>query len=435
HYGMQPELSQAFRIPLWIEGPRKQQRHHNSTLAFFPEGGNLVAGVLNKVVVTGPPDAEAALRQSNETLSTFTFDKGGYGLFFLTPVSGEVYTVVTADGSAANLPSAVDDGVALFVNVPEFPNPLRVTLQVPPDSQWQRSPLHVVLTRNEVVLHAVRVSLSDKRTAVFHVPIDDAPEGVARLSVLTSAGDVLAERLVYIASPSPRLGITIDRKTVPPRARMPLRVSVRDAGGEAIPANLTVTVFRERNPPANATFPSIRQSLLLFNHLRSNAEDIDNWSVYMGTANLDLFLITRRPAGYLWSDVWEGSGSPSVIPQYLRMSGIAQRANGPLPDSTRITFMLTKSATVYEVYPERNGTFDTWIPFDFFGEEEVYYRAEHKGRTVDDVQITVDPEPLLSTGRVRTLTLEAENSWFDFRRTLEDINTSYRWYQRERVTG
>jgi hypothetical protein len=85
---------------------------------------------------------------------------------------------------------------------------------------------------------------------------------------------------------------------------------------------------------------------------------------------------------------------PSAIKaeKYLRISGQAFLEGGsPAPDSTRVMFFFTREVTGYDAYV-MNGRFSIPIPYDFYGDETVFYASSIRGRDATEVRIKLDDE-------------------------------------------
>ena len=95
---------------------------------FFPEGGKLVAGVLNSVAfkavnLSGEPQNVSATiyDESNEAISEFSTLHDGIGKFEFMPENGKKYfATVNGDQIKYALPAVVTDAISLSVkNIPK----------------------------------------------------------------------------------------------------------------------------------------------------------------------------------------------------------------------------------------------------------------------------------------------------------------------------
>jgi hypothetical protein len=240
---------------------------------FYPEGGELVAGVPGRVYFqvrtplgkpadlkgyvtdgTGPV-ADAATLTDAEAPGV----NRGHGVFALTPKAGTRYflklaaplgiTEPTPDGFP--LPEAKEDGVALTAldAVTEKGAPVRVRVQC------GRGPktLHVgAYARGRLVAHRKLDTEAGKPVEVA-LAGDDAAGGVTRVTVFEEAkGDgpvkvvPRAERLVY-RKPAEglALSVTADRPRYTPGGKVRLDLAAATEAGKPVPAVLLVAVVNQ----------------------------------------------------------------------------------------------------------------------------------------------------------------------------------------------
>ncbi|MFO0935582.1 MAG: alpha-2-macroglobulin family protein [Gemmataceae bacterium] len=217
------------------------------TVEFFPEGGDLVAGVPNRVYVRGrmqngkPADFAGTISDGTQTVATVESEADadapgvnrGIGVFTLTPQAGKSYTLnlnrpFGLTTTSANLPAVKADGVVLSIpqGVVESGEPIVANL-------YSTQPRKLVIgaySRGTPVAHASVTIEAGKLTPVTLTPHASAPGGVTRVTVFEEPSEAqpgrkelrpVAERLVYRAE-SKRLDLSIsidlDEKSAPSKA-------------------------------------------------------------------------------------------------------------------------------------------------------------------------------------------------------------------------
>lgn len=180
--------------------PLKQQRQ----LRFYPEGGQLVAGVENSVgfyFEAGVEEEERIVscglldQWGNPVLEGINVNSHGYGKFLITPSSSTSYIleVKTQDGASikGKLPEAVDRGIGLKVSsIPE--NHIAIGLEV---GKQDLESVRLVFHRDGLL----KVLEFDIREASpnFRIPKEQVLAGLNKLSVFDQDRQLLAERIFF----------------------------------------------------------------------------------------------------------------------------------------------------------------------------------------------------------------------------------------------
>lgn len=254
------------------------------TVEFFPEGGDLIEGVPNRVYVrttttTGKPaDVVGTITDGGRTIcdvKTLTDAEHpganqGLGVFTLTPEAGKRYALkltrpvgtvepplAVAVGGAKTgylLPKAEADGVVLSIpnGVVDANQPLTATITA---AKTRRALLVGVYTRGLVVGHQRVTAEPGKPVAVTIAPPPVAIGGVTRVTVFeepaaaTGRTDLvpLAERLVF-RRPTEKLNLTLstDRKgAYSPGDKVTLTVKATDEKDQPTAAVLLAAVVNQ----------------------------------------------------------------------------------------------------------------------------------------------------------------------------------------------
>jgi len=234
-------------------------------IAFYPEGGELIAGVPNRVYVEAktpwgdPADFEAelvngdgeAVEAADDEPVTFATEHEGRGRFTFTPEADGRYAIRIVKPSGIertfDLPETKAAGVNLIINsgqddaaVSEAGNAIELRVHAA-----QPAPMGVTLSVKERV-HAVAEVDFDEKTRVGGATMT-LPDGVAGAVVATvwdAKGQPLAERLLFVR---PTGGIVVqidpDAEQYTPAGRAKITVTTLDAEtGEPVQAVVGLTV-------------------------------------------------------------------------------------------------------------------------------------------------------------------------------------------------
>jgi len=288
---------------------------------FFPEGGELIAGVPNRVYVQArtplgrPAQMRGRVVNANgevvATVETLTDDaepgiNQGQARFTLTPKVGETYRLQIDQpvgiADEPKLPAAKADGVALNTGagVSSDAEPLPVELT---GGGAERNLIVGVYARGRLLDHQ-RLTLAPNKTTKVTLNPTSGYGGVTRLTVFEERGEgptrqlvPLAERLTY-RKPSKRveLNLKADKVAYAPGEPVKLRVSATNEKGEPVSAVAMVGVVNGSvvTMADEKTARSLPTHFLLTSEVEK-AEDLEHVDVLLGghpkaEAALDLLL-------------------------------------------------------------------------------------------------------------------------------------------------
>ncbi len=217
-------------------------------LQFFPEGGNLVGGVENRVAfrAVGQDGKGSAFKgvlvdAQDDTLLRFEPQRFGLGSFKFTPANGAKYRAVLQNEEGVSftypLPPVQSQGYAMQVSTSD--QLIKVTVRAQPESAAAGLSL-LAHTRLASPL-ALRPTVQNG-TAVFLLNKNQLGEGITHLTVFDQNPRPVAERL-YFKRPARHLDITAktERSEYGPREKVHLDLTANTATNDA--ATLSVSVY------------------------------------------------------------------------------------------------------------------------------------------------------------------------------------------------
>jgi hypothetical protein len=274
---------------------------------FFPEGGDLVAGVPNRVYFQARTmlDKPAELRgrivdeagQVQAQAQTLNDPKEpgvnqGMGRFEFTPRAGKTYELKIDSPTGIEgrflLPKVQEDGVVLTIptGVTNPAEPIRVVLNSPRED---RQLLVGVYCRGRLMTHQ-HVEVSAGQPAEVMLRPEGEAGGVYRVTVFEEQGKdpvqllPRAERLIYRA-PVHRLNIAVkpDKKEYAPGEKVTVNYQATDEAGKPAPAVLMATVVDKRiiETADEKTYRSLPTHFLLTTEVRK-AEDLEYADFLLG---------------------------------------------------------------------------------------------------------------------------------------------------------
>lgn len=222
-------------------------------LTLYPEGGDLVAGLVNRVYFEAftpahkPADlAGVVLDDDGREVATFRSQHEGRGRFTLTPMAGKNYLLKITEPSGIKtsykLPATKPTGVVLSSSqdVTASGNDVKLTIAATEPGAYR---VTLQLREQEVAMQQVELRAGGTKELTFS---PGAADGVLRATVWNTAGKPLAERLVF-RQPAHAVQVQIvsDAKQYVPGSPAKLTVKTSDETGKPISAVVGITVTDE----------------------------------------------------------------------------------------------------------------------------------------------------------------------------------------------
>jgi len=312
---------------------------------FFPEGGNLIAGLTNKVAIKaiksdglGINSKGTITDNSGKQVSTFNAQHVGMGSFDLLPESGKTYkaNVTYDDGTTANydLPAVSEKGIKVSVNNSD-PENIQVKI-LSNDTFFEENKgkkFYLVAQSKGVICYGAQTALSNKEYSSTILK-SKFPSGIAQFTLFTDAGKPLSERLAFIQHKN---NMAVALTTAAPSYGVKKKVKVNVAAkkdGAPVEGNFSVTVVDETKVPANEDAAStILTGLLLSSDLKGYVEKANyyfNAPDAKKNDDLDILLLTQGYRTFKYSNILAGSlPKISFLPeQGIEVSGILRMSNG-----------------------------------------------------------------------------------------------------------
>jgi hypothetical protein len=356
-------------------------------LQFFPEGGDMISGIRNKVAFKaqdqwGKPVAiKGVIQKNGTTIDSLQVVHDGMGFFYLIPEAGAKYTAKWKDTKNAehttNLPEAKRDGISLQIS---FTGGKRVfTINRSPDAPEHHKMLHLVGTMQQNLVLKANINLKETSTNSGALPVQTLPSGVLTLTVFDDQWNAVAERVIHVNNREYFFPIqsTVQKYGLSKRGRNEIEVTVP----QGIEANFSISVTD--GSIENDSSDHIVSHFLLTSELRGN---IYKPSYYFKNNSdslaqkLDLVMLTNGWRRFKWEEVTKGKFPAITYPKdttYLALSGKLFGATPAQFQSGGTMMMMVKekdSAAQMVLAPiERDGSFRN-PEFIFFDSLTVYYQ-------------------------------------------------------------
>ncbi len=339
------------------------------------EGGSLVAGVSNTVVVKTDLALDSLLlkRSGSVILTVPVLD--GWSRFSFTPERGDTYLLQTSDGlSRANLPVVSNDGIALGRLTSEEGEGATFEMRIPPESSFRGQRLIGIVTSGGEVVHSVTMDVLEDDWRLV-VPAGALPPGSSELSVFDSDGRVMAQRR-FENGQKVVADLRTEGGTFLSGEKVTIDISLNSEEGVALSGNATLRILnrsvlsRGSYPNGDATWGSLDTS--------TDPKIRDMALVLVGAEeDWDQMRVGKEPG-------WPRRGSSRI-----RLEGHPTLHGLRLPRDTKLTIYLQRHNWPYPGLVEPDGSISLSVP-DFYGDEDLFYLTEFSGSIRSDLTIAWD---------------------------------------------
>lgn len=380
-----------------------------ASITFFPEGGNLLYNIVNKIAfkITDqygrPMKGSGTLMVDSQPTEKFKSLHDGMGFFFLRPEAGKKYSVAWLDEKNNkhndDLPEAINEGIALQIGWLDG----KRSFMIQGTGKHTSQSVRIIGTMfNQTIFNIVRPLENGATQGI--IPVNTLPSGILRITVLDAQYHPLAERITFINNREYRFdaGMEVMHWGLNKRARNEIEISIPDS----ISANLSVSVTDGQIDFDSSS--GIISDLLLTSDLRGKVHDPAFYfkDVTDSTEQLlDLVMLTNGWRKISWTDLASGILPEIKFPRdttYLSLSG---KVLGATPVQLQqagdlILIVNQKKNSEWLMAPiSPDGSFAV-KDFLLFDTALVYYQAP-KGKGLKDVSVQFKSNPLpVLTGRV-----------------------------------
>ena len=284
----------------------------NIDLGFYPEGGDLVDGLISKVAFKAlnefgkPADIKGVVKDNEgNTVIDFESFHNGMGAFEIEPKIGKSYHAIITHPKGINkkydLPKSLKRGWTMNVN-----NTAKEQVTVTIQSTETETMSLAAQVRGEIYF-ASEINVARGKN-VFEIPVKDFPIGVAQITLFDAKNIERAERLVFV-NKDKKLNISLktDKAQYLPREKVKMNIEVTDERGLPMPANLSMAVVDDKLLSfADDKSSNILSSLLLENDLKTKVEEPQfyfNDKEAKADEALDYLLMTDGWRRFTWEKV------------------------------------------------------------------------------------------------------------------------------------
>jgi hypothetical protein len=306
----------------------------SSTLAFFPEGGNLVQGIpsvigfqLTDAAGMGIDRYGVVIDEHNDTVAAFRPLRCGIGRFSFRPEAGHSYRamVLLADGTTVvkGLPAAYDRGYVMHVGEVKDG-----TMNVTVYANHPRGGNIYLFARWGHSYRLARSVRLAQDSVSFLIAADSLREGITPLTLFDGELQPVCERLVF-RRPEQRLfiDVTTDKEQYARRDKISLSLSASDhkiriagEGDSAAATSMSLSVYR-LDSLSSPSGMDMAHYLWMGSDLKGTVESPDYYFTATGPEAdeaVDNLMLTHGWRRFRWEQPFrEGPPSWQYPPEYI----------------------------------------------------------------------------------------------------------------------
>jgi hypothetical protein len=359
---------------------------------FFPEGGDLVAGLRSKVAfrVTDAAGKGIAFRgaiidDKDDTVARFKPTKFGIGHFYMTP-NALKYKAVVIDKSGHRSIYPLRDVKESGYVIKLIDGADAIAVDVSASSQAHNyAPVYLfVQSRGMIVVKDVRTVQNGKAT--FRLNRPGLPDGITHITLFDKNLRPTAERLYFKRPAEPMLVEgKPGSKSYSTRGKLKVTVST------ATDANVSVSVFRNDSLPSPGQ-PGLFEYFWLSSDLKGSIESPEYYFSSGDTAvasATDNLMLTHGWRRFAWESVLKGKASFTHLPEYRGhiIRGTLESQTGG-PSNGILTYLASpeRFARTYGSRSDSKGEVQFEMK-DFYGTKRIYVQTNWRADSTFRIRI------------------------------------------------
>ncbi|TYR34208.1 carboxypeptidase regulatory-like domain-containing protein [Sphingobacterium phlebotomi] len=233
----------------------------DADVQFFPEGGDLLAGVSKKLAFKAVSSTGKGLKIEGKIIDSkkkevvsFNDVAFGMGAIDFMPVAGESYKAMVSfengEQRTYDLPEVKAEGINVVLHSEDDAS-LQMGL-IANDVFYEKmanQPFYVLGQSNGHLVYAAQATLKNS-SVLISLPKDKLPNGIVQLSIMQPDGKLLSERLVFNQS-QPLLNIDVKTDKTTYTKKEGVKLSLHGLITDSLKSNYSVSVIDDAKVPYN----------------------------------------------------------------------------------------------------------------------------------------------------------------------------------------
>lgn len=334
-------------------------------IRFYPEGGNLIAGIPTKVGFTAfnkwgiPVDVEGTvLNQEGEKITPVKTLTKGLGLFSVINPAQQKFKLqlsgITGQNQSFELPESKTDGLA--ISILKTDAQFISTNLVFADKQKQTVAL--MITHGNNVYWAADMEING--IGRLKIPADQLPQGINLLSAFSKEGNLLAERIIFRDNAETlKINVQAEKKQLAANEKMKVKVLLTDENNQPVSGNVAVSVTDKFRSDLDK--PNIDAYLQLESELETPISVFpEAFKGRIGnSALMDIVLIANRIKGFDWAKIrqFKPESASDLNASSYRISGIVTDKSGSKVSKAKVSLVNNKNMQLHTTTTNSEGVF------------------------------------------------------------------------------
>lgn len=371
-------------------------------LQFFPEGGELIAGIPTKVAFKATNTlgqgveikGQIATPDGNEI--TFASEHNGMGSFFMIPKSETFYNAqITGLSTEYPLPAVKNEGVALRV-YPVDKTKLKVTA-IQQLSSKSEKPFQLLIHKNGVPFFTANVNFKGS-ISITEIPTEIISSGIINITLFDPENNPVSERLLFIENDNDHLLLESERKVYLAREKVKINLQLVGDLQDSLQGVFSLSAIDLGQAVAGEPEINIYSELLLNSELKGYIEDPNYYFDKKNesrTEHLDLVMLTHGWRRFTWENIIN-SEYPEIdfrIENGVTVKGNVVKDNfKSKTEASAQVFLFGKdpnNKTFLQAETDENGNF-AFDDLNVFKDEEILLKGTRGKKDKTNVTINVD---------------------------------------------
>ena len=345
----------------------------DADVQFFPEGGELLAGLSKKVAFKAVNAVGKGLKVSGKIVdskkkevASFTDLGLGMGVFNFVPLLGEKYkanvTFETGQVLSYDLPEVKAEGINIVLHK-AMDDQLQFGLLANEAFYGKNAdqPFYILGQASGHLVYAAQATLKNASVLV-NIPKDKLPNGIVQLTLMQPDGKLLSERLIFNDSQA-LLDIQVKSDKASYAQKEAVKLAIHVAPKDTLKASYSVSVIDEGKVPYNDDEDlGILSNFLLTSDLKGYVE---RPNYYFNSKNtdrkeaLDALLLTQGFRRFAYDDLLaEKLPNVQFMPeQSLSLSGVLRLNTGRAYPNGGLLLSIPSRNFRKDTYTDNNGRF------------------------------------------------------------------------------
>jgi hypothetical protein len=259
-------------------------------LSFYPEGGDLVEGLICRVpyealYVDGRPAViKAEFLDNGIVKDVLTTDSAGMGIFTIVPEKNHVYSVrvLNIDSKISpqvfNLPQALEKGMVLNLQQAVTDESLSVSIQSSIDTVAYFAITNIM--NNDTQLSPI---VNVGRSKKIQIPLSHISKGLNTITILDSQGRPFAECLFFAHfSQRNSVNILLNKSIVDTNQKIDATIQIEDSNRKPIGGVFTIAAVRQ-----NRLAGAFKYNIETYYHLNYSLPNVKITNLYQNKTALE----------------------------------------------------------------------------------------------------------------------------------------------------